>query len=382
MESKFKEIKDRLTRRFGQGVIVTVNYDPIEIIPSGSILLDYALGIGGFPRGRLIEIFGAPSSGKSTLALTTVREAQRMGEVVLWLDYEQSFDASYAQAIGVNFSDSLWVLAQPDTLEQGLQIAEDFVESGAIGLVVVDSLAAMVPKAYLEGDIGEEKRMAEQARVMARSLQRLTNKLAKHKVCMLFLNHVRDVIGGIPSRGVRKTTPGGSALKFYAAVRVELRVADVVRGKIDDPVTGKMVDGPVAVKVKALVVKNKVAVPYRQGGFYMRENGLNEVQTILEIAEGRGFVKRNGSRYILPFKTEKDTLVNLGSLQVCLDWFTDNQDKFELLKLKVVKALSTSISEEVDVVKEEVDVDGIEEAEIIADEVDSIKLLEDVNVEL
>lgn len=333
-----------VAKRHGvEALVSTAEAVSYEVIPTGSILLDMALGIGGFPRGRLIELFGLPSSGKSSLTLHTAASAQRLGLPVLYADYECAFDPKYAKVIGVQFDPNLWELVQPDNAEQGLDIAKTFIESGAVGLIIFDSLAAMAPKKLIDGEI-DDQHMALQARLMSQSIQMLAAKIKKSNVVVIFINHVRDVLGGRPLPGgrIRKTTPGGSALKFYSSIRVELSPRESIAGKIPDVVTGGMMDGAVALKVQAMVVKNKLSAPYRLGTFYLSSNrGIHEQRTILEVAVARSIIKQNGSRFVLPFRqTGTDKPINLGGQQAVLDWLDNNPGKYVLLRDKIVKLIT------------------------------------------
>lgn len=334
---KLAAARQSLTKKYGEGAIAPVSYDmgAIDVIPSGSFLLDAALGIGGFPRGRLIELYGPPSCGKSTLSLAACSNCQKLDLPVLYLDFEQAFSPLYAKRLGVDFDSNLWVLSQPDSLEQGMSIAETFIEESIVGLVVVDSLAAMVTDKELAGEIGDTQ-VAIQARALAQVLKRLTAKIHRSNVAVLFINHVRDTIGGMPGRAPRKTTPGGSALKFYASVRIELTPIESIKGKITDLITGKLIDGSVSLKVKALVVKNKLAPPYREGRFYLRVGrGLCEEESVIEAAVARDVIHQNGSRYVLPFNTENDKQVNLAGLTSVLDWLAENPLSYQNLKSQI-----------------------------------------------
>lgn len=325
-----------------EALVSTVEVTKYNVISSGSILLDIALGVGGFTRGRLVELFGPPSSGKSTTALETAKNCQILGLPVIYMDYECAFDPEYAGRIGISMDPQLWELVQPDNMEQGLDIAETFIESDVVGLIIFDSLAAMTPKAILEGEFGD-KQMAVQARLMSQALQKLVAKVKKSNVVVIFINHIRDILGGQPLPGgrTRKTTPGGSALKFYASVRVELQPMESIAGKILDAVSGTMVPGSVALKVKAMVVKNKVATPYRPATFYLSaDRGIHEGRTMLEIALARGVIKQNGSRFILPFRQPgTDKPINLGGQQAVLDYFDSDLDRYDLLRDKIVGLL-------------------------------------------
>jgi recombination protein RecA len=329
-------------RKSCPGVVVSFDDDPepIKSIPSGIMLLDAAMGIGGFPIGRIIELYGPQSSGKSSVAMKTAAAVQASGMPVLYLDFEHAFDPSFALLFGVNLDEDMFVLAQPDNLEQGMEIAERYIEGSLVGIVIVDSLAAMVPKKELEGDIGDSH-VALQARAMSQVLRRFTPIVAKTETIVLFINHIRDMIGGGgPARVgvVRRTTPGGVALKFYASVRIELQPMQSIKGKIVDPISGQPVDGTIALKVKATITKNKVGPPFRIATFYNRAGaGIYEPYTVVEIAEARGLIRKNGSRYILPFPKEAGSQekVNLGGLEAVLRYLEENPGRYAKLRDKV-----------------------------------------------
>jgi len=341
------DLRAAIRKKYGDEALVPTEDEsvPIPVIPTGSILLDVALGIGGFPRGRLIELYGAPSSGKSTLALSTAAQAQKMGGHVLYLDHEHAFDPTYAEVIGVDLSEDKWTLAQPSTAEEGLGIAEMFIENKMAILVIGDSLAAMVPKKQLEGEIGDIY-VAIKARLMSTTLERLTPKISKAGAVFLFINHTREIINTMPGRTKKKTTPGGTALKFYSSIRVEVIPIESIKGKVVNPVSGLQEDGNQAIKVKAIVVKNKTSRPFRSGTFYL-ENGLCEARTILEVAVARGIVAQNGSRFVLPFTTEgTDKRVNIAGKEGTLQWLKDNPDKYERLRCKIIEVLQTKVDAE------------------------------------
>ena len=258
----------QIEKEFGQGSLMKLGAKTaasgIEVIPSGSILLDEALGIGGYPRGRIIEIFGPESSGKTTLALHVVAEAQKRGGIAAFVDAEHALDPQYAQKLGVNI-DELWV-AQPDAGEQALEITENLVRSGAVDVIVVDSVAALTPQAEIDGEMGDSH-MGLQARLMSQALRKLTAIISRSKCILIFINQIRMKIG--IAYGNPETTTGGNALKFYSSVRIEVRKGEVL-GKDEDEAWG--------IKVRIKVVKNKIAPPFRkieleirQGHFALRQ---------------------------------------------------------------------------------------------------------------
>jgi len=276
----------QIEKQYGKGSIMKLGQDfkiDVPSIPTGSITLDIALGVGGVPRGRVLEIFGPESSGKTTLTLGIVANAQKAGGQAAFVDAEHAFDAAYAKKIGVNL-DSL-LISQPDTGEQALEITETLVRSNAVDVIVVDSVAALTPRAEIEGEMGQSF-MGLQARLMSQALRKLSGAIAKSKTCVIFINQIRMKIGVM--WGNPETTPGGRALKFYASVRIDLRrIASLKKG---EEVVGN--------RVRASVVKNKVAAPFRKAEFdIMYDEGISRAANMLDIAETRGIVKKIGTWY-------------------------------------------------------------------------------------
>jgi recombination protein RecA len=253
----------------------------VPAIPTGAVALDVALGVGGVPRGRVIEIFGPESSGKTTLTLSIIAQAQKRKGAAAFIDAEHAFDSTYAKKLGVNLDDLL--ISQPDTGEQALEITEMLVRSNAIDVIVVDSVAALVPKAEIEGEMGASH-MGLQARLMSQALRKLTSAISKSKATVIFINQLREKIGVM--FGNPETTPGGRALKFYSSVRLDIRrIAQIKRGE-------EIVGGRVRVKV----VKNKVAAPFKQAEFdLMYDEGVSAVGSILDVAETFEIIKQSGS---------------------------------------------------------------------------------------
>ena len=274
----------QIEKHFGKGSIMTLGQNfkvDVPAIPTGSISLDIALGVGGIPRGRVIEIFGPESSGKTTLTLSIVAQAQKRKGSAAFIDAEHAFDSAYAKKLGVNLDDLL--ISQPDTGEQALEIVETLVRSNALDVIVVDSVAALVPKAEIEGDMGASH-MGLQARLMSQALRKLTAVIAKSNCTVIFINQLREKIGVM--FGNPETTPGGRALKFYSSVRLDIRrIAQIKRGE-------EIVGGRVRVKV----VKNKVAAPFKQAEFdLMYDEGVSAVGSILDMAETLAITRQSGS---------------------------------------------------------------------------------------
>ena len=275
-----------IEKQFGKGSIMKLGQDfkvDVPAIKTGSITVDVALGVGGVPRGRVIEIFGPEASGKTTLSLSIIANAQKLGGQAAFIDAEHAFDAVYAKKIGLNL-DSL-LISQPDTGEQALEIAETLVRSNAVDVIVIDSVAALTPRAEIEGDMGQSF-MGLQARLMSQALRKLSGAISKSKTCVIFINQLREKIGVV--WGNPETTPGGRALKFYASVRIDLRrIASLKKG---DEVVGN--------RIRASIVKNKVAPPFRKAEFdIMYDEGISRAANVLDIAETNGIIKKVGSWY-------------------------------------------------------------------------------------
>lgn len=316
---------DKIEKSYGKGSIMKMGDESIEeiaVIPTGSIGLNAALGVGGYPKGRVIEIYGPESSGKTTLAIHAIAEAQKQGGIAAFIDAEHAFDRFYAEKLGVDIENLL--ISQPDSGEQALEIAEQLIRSSAIDIVVIDSVAALTPKAELEGEMGESK-MGLQARLMSQALRKLTAAINKTNTTCIFINQLRDKIGVM--FGNPETTTGGNALKFYASVRLDIRRATAL--KDGDEVIGS--------QTRVKVVKNKVAPPFRKAEFdIMFGEGISRSGEIIDMGVEKGIIKKSGSWF-----SYGDTKLGQGR-DAAKKTVMDNPELAEELEGLIMEAIKTA----------------------------------------
>ncbi len=313
----------QIERQFGKGAVMRLGaggvLDEVAVIPTGALSLDVALGAGGLPRGRITEIYGPESSGKTTLALHVVAEAQRVGGIAAFIDAEHALDPIYAKKLGVNTDDLL--ISQPDTGEQALEIAETLVRSNAVDVIVIDSVAALVPRAELDGDMGDSL-PGLQARLMSQALRKLTAAISRSGTVVIFINQIREKIGVM--FGSPETTPGGRALKFYASIRLDIRRQDAIKQGTES----------VGVRTKVKVVKNKLAPPFREAEFDMiYGEGISKAGTILDAAVEQGLVEKSGTWY-----TYKSERIGQGR-ENAKRWLQENQSQLNDLESKIRETL-------------------------------------------
>ena len=325
-EGKMKALQmamEKIEKNFGHGAIMRlgdVNVENVEVISSGSIGLNAALGVGGYPRGRIIEIYGPESSGKTTLAIHAIAEAQKQGGTAAFIDAEHAFDRFYAEKLGVDVN-NLW-MAQPDNGEQALDIAEQLINSSAIDIIVIDSVAALTPKSEIEGDMGDNK-VGLQARLMSQALRKLTAAINKTRTTCIFINQLREKIGVM--FGNPETTTGGNALKFYASVRLDIRRVSSV--KDGDEVKGN--------QVRVKVVKNKVAPPFRKAEFdIMFGSGISKTGEIVDLGVANDIVKKSGSWF-----SYEGTRLAQGR-DATKQFFEDNPELAEEVEAKIMAKIT------------------------------------------
>jgi len=312
-----------IEKSYGKGSIMKLGDKPVEeiaVIPTGSIGLDIALGVKGLPKGRIIEIYGPESSGKTTLALHAIAEAQKLNGIAAFIDAEHAFDPSYAGKLGVDTNELL--ISQPDSGEQALEIADNLIRSGAIDIIVIDSVAALTPKSEIEGDMGDSK-MGLQARLMSQAMRKLTATIGRTKCCCIFINQLRDKIG--VTYGSPETTTGGNALKFYASVRIDIRRMSAI----------KEGDVHVGNRAKVKVVKNKVAPPFRQAEFdIIFGEGISRIGEIVDLGVDHEIIKKSGSWF-----SYGETKLGQGRDNV-KQIFTDNPELMDEVEQKVREKLA------------------------------------------
>ena len=316
---------DRLDKTYGKGIVMKLGDEPVEkvdVIPSGSLTLDIALGIQGYPRGRVVEIYGPESSGKTTLTLHAIAECQKQGGICAFIDAEHAFDKYYAEALGVDTENLL--ISQPDNGEQALEIADNLIRSGAIDLLVVDSVAALTPRAEIEGEMGDAS-VGLQARLMSKALRKLTGTISKTGCCCMFINQLREKIGVM--FGNPETTTGGHALKFYSTVRLDIRRSTQI--KDGDKVLGN--------RTRVKVVKNKIAPPFRKAEFdIIYGQGISKTGEIIDIGVEANIIKKSGSWF-----SYGDTKLGQGRDAV-RTLLNDNPELFEELETKIKESLKES----------------------------------------
>ena len=315
---------DRLDKSYGKGTVMRLGDNAIEdmeVISSGSVTINRALGVGGFPKGRVVEIYGPESSGKTTLTIHAIAECQKAGGIAAFIDAEHAFDQFYARSLGVDVENLL--ISQPDNGEQALEIADNLIRSGAIDLVVIDSVAGLTPKAEIEGEMGDSQ-MGLQARLMSKALRKLTSSINKANTCCIFINQLREKIGVM--FGNPETTTGGNALKFYSSIRLDIRRSTQIKN--GDEVVGN--------RTRVKIVKNKVAPPFRLAEFdIMYGKGISKMGEIIDLGVEFEIIKKSGSWY-----SYGDTKLGQGKDAV-KDLLMDNPELSEELEKKVVAALGS-----------------------------------------
>lgn len=335
-EAKLKALQltlNKLDKTYGKGTVMKMSdqkVEDVDAIPSGSLGLDIALGVGGYPRGRVVEIFGPESSGKTTLTLHAIAEAQKAGGIAAFIDAEHAFDRDYAENLGIDI-DNL-IISQPDNGEQALEITDNLIRSGAIDIVVVDSVAALTPKSEIEGEMGDSK-MGLHARLMSQALRKLTSSISKSQCTVIFINQLREKIGVM--FGNPETTTGGNALKFYCSVRLDIRRSTQIKNS-NSEVLGN--------KTKVKVVKNKIAPPFKSAEFdIMYGLGISKVGEIIDIGVEYEIIKKAGSWF-----SYQDTKLGQGRDAV-KNLLLDNPELMEELETKITKAIKGETEEEEEV---------------------------------
>lgn len=327
-QKALEQVLSQIEKQYGKGAIMKLGAGAavtnIEVLPTGCLSLDLALGVGGVPRGRIVEIYGPESSGKTTVALHIIAETQKMGGVAAFIDAEHALDPSYAAKLGVNLDD-LYV-SQPDTGEQALDITESLVRSGAVDILIVDSVAALTPKAEIEGEMGDQH-VGLQARLMSQALRKLTGITNKSKTCVVFINQLREKVGVM--FGNPETTPGGKALKFYASIRIDVRKADALKDS----------DGLIGNRTKAKIVKNKVAPPFKTAEFDMiYGEGISQEGCVIDLGVEFGVLEKSGAWY----SYNGDKFAN--GKEKARDYLKNNPDVMKEIEAKVRNAYNEKIA--------------------------------------
>lgn len=330
-EAKLKALKltlDKMDKTYGKGTVMKMSDQSVidvDVIPSGSLGLDLALGVGGYPRGRVIEIYGPESSGKTTLTLHAIAEAQKAGGIAAFIDAEHAFDRFYAEKLGIDLENL--IISQPDNGEQALEIADNLIRSGAIDIIVIDSVAALTPKSEIEGEMGDSK-MGLHARLMSQALRKLTASISKTHCTVIFINQLREKIGVM--FGNPETTTGGNALKFYASIRLDIRRSTQIKDS-NSEVQGN--------KTRVKVVKNKVAPPFKTAEFdIMYGEGVSKIGEIIDIGVDYEIIKKSGSWF-----SYEDTKLGQGRDAVKM-LLKDNPDLMEELETRIKEAMSVAKS--------------------------------------
>lgn len=330
-EAKLKALKltlDKMDKTYGKGAVMKMSDQSVidvDVIPSGSLGLDLALGVGGYPRGRVIEIYGPESSGKTTLTLHAIAEAQKAGGIAAFIDAEHAFDRFYAEKLGIDLENL--IISQPDNGEQALEIADNLIRSGAIDIIVIDSVAALTPKSEIEGEMGDSK-MGLHARLMSQALRKLTASISKTHCTVIFINQLREKIGVM--FGNPETTTGGNALKFYASIRLDIRRSTQIKDS-NSEVQGN--------KTRVKVVKNKVAPPFKTAEFdIMYGEGVSKIGEIIDIGVDYEIIKKSGSWF-----SYEDTKLGQGRDAVKM-LLKDNPDLMEELETRIKEAMSVAKS--------------------------------------
>ncbi|MDA9128187.1 recombinase RecA [Flavobacteriaceae bacterium] len=330
-EAKLKALKltlDKLDKTYGKGAVMKMGdsaVEQVEVIPTGSLGLDLALGVGGYPKGRVIEIYGPESSGKTTLTLHAIAEAQKKGGIAAFIDAEHAFDRYYAEKLGVDIENL--IISQPDNGEQALEIADNLIRSGAIDIIIIDSVAALTPKSEIEGEMGDSK-MGLHARLMSQALRKLTGSISKTKCTVIFINQLREKIGVM--FGNPETTTGGNALKFYASIRLDIRRSTQLKDNNSEAVGNK---------TRVKVVKNKVAPPFKTAEFdIMYGEGVSKIGEIIDLGVDYEIIKKSGSWF-----SYDDTKLGQGRDAV-KNLLTDNPELMEELEGKITQAIKTLAS--------------------------------------